>query len=135
MVGNVVGGTKILYNNQPIEVLMEACKRSIDTLDEPIWYTCEVNQRFSGDLGFEDIQMYATKIVNFGFRFHRNLHLHRYTSHPSTLPTFHCFRLDIQSLFNTDISIPMTKSDRITYRDSSPTHAMVITGVLVEVCY
>ncbi|XP_015369829.1 PREDICTED: bleomycin hydrolase-like [Diuraphis noxia] len=93
LIGSVEEGSKILRNNQPIEVLLEACKKSIATLDEPVWYSCEVDQRFSSELGFEDLKIH-----------------------------------DIESLFGTDISIPMTKSERILYHDSSPTHAMVLSG-------
>lgn len=65
LVGNVKDGTKIIRNNQPIEVLLEACKQSIAELDEPVWYSCEVFQRFSNELGLEDLKMYAVPIVNF----------------------------------------------------------------------
>ncbi|XP_060865392.1 bleomycin hydrolase-like [Metopolophium dirhodum] len=93
LIGNVQEGTKIMRNNQPIEVLLEACKQSIATLGEPVWYSCEVYQRFSNELGIEDLKIH-----------------------------------DIESLFGTDISIPMTKSERILYHESYPTHAMVLTG-------
>lgn len=59
LIGNVVEGSKVIRNNQPIEVLLEACKQSIVKLDEPVWYSCEVNQRFSNELGIEDLKMYA----------------------------------------------------------------------------
>ncbi|XP_060845140.1 bleomycin hydrolase-like [Rhopalosiphum padi] len=93
LVGNVTEGSKIARNNQPIEVLLEACKQSIARLGEPVWYSCEVNQRFSNELGLEDLKLH-----------------------------------DIESIFGTDTSIPMTKSERILYHDSYPTHAMVLTG-------
>ncbi|XP_029341511.1 bleomycin hydrolase-like [Acyrthosiphon pisum] len=93
LVGNVQEGTRIMRNNQPIEVLLEACKLSIATLGEPVWYSCEVHQRFSNELGLEDLKIH-----------------------------------DIESLFGTDISIPMTKNERILYHESYPTHAMVLTG-------
>lgn len=57
LIGNVMDGSKIVYNNQPIEVLLEACKQSISTLGEPVWYSCEVNRRFSNELGCEDLEM------------------------------------------------------------------------------
>ncbi|XP_025191192.1 bleomycin hydrolase-like [Melanaphis sacchari] len=92
-VGNVIEGSKIACNNQPIEVLLEACKQSIAILDEPVWYSCAVEQRFSNELGFEDLKIH-----------------------------------NIESIFGTDTSIPMTKSERILYHDSYPMHAMVLTG-------
>lgn len=41
-------------------------------------------------------------------------------------------RQNIQSVFGVDISLPMTKGERILYRDSSPTHAMVLSGVHIN---
>lgn len=70
LIGNVVEGSKIIHNNQPIEVLLEACKQSIATLDEPVWYSCEVDQRFSDELGIEDLKMYAVPTVNFRYMEH-----------------------------------------------------------------
>lgn len=64
LVGNVVEGTKILYNNQPIEVLLEACKQSVTVLGEPVWYSCDVNQRFSSELGVQDLKMYVVGTIN-----------------------------------------------------------------------
>ncbi|KAE9533479.1 hypothetical protein AGLY_009117 [Aphis glycines] len=93
LIGNVIEGSKILRNNQPIEVLLEACKQSIATLDEPVWYSCEVDQRFSNELGIEDLKIH-----------------------------------DMESIFGTNTSISMTKSERILYSDSYPTHAMILTG-------
>ncbi|XP_026819397.1 bleomycin hydrolase-like [Rhopalosiphum maidis] len=97
LVGNVIEGSKIARNNQPIEVLLEACKQSIARLGEPVWYSCDVNQRFSNELGLEDLRLH-----------------------------------DIESIFGTDTSIPMTKSERILSHDSYPTHAMVLTGFYEE---
>lgn len=48
-----------MYNNQPIEVLLEACKLSIDVLEEPVWYSCEINQQYSSEHGLEDLKMYV----------------------------------------------------------------------------
>lgn len=43
------------------------------------------------------------------------------------------FRHDMESIFGTNTSISMTKSERILYSDSYPTHAMVLTGFHEEV--
>lgn len=59
LIGNVAEGSKIVYNNQPMEVLLEACEQSLSVLGEPVWYSCEVNQRFASKLGFEDLKMYV----------------------------------------------------------------------------
>lgn len=63
LIGNVKEGSKILYNNQPIEILLEACKQSINKLKEPVWYSCEVDKKFASDLGSEDLQMYVLVVL------------------------------------------------------------------------
>ena len=42
--GNMVGGRRIIYNNQPIEVLMNLTKNSI-MANESVWFGCEVSKR------------------------------------------------------------------------------------------
>lgn len=54
--GNVVGGRKVIYNNQPVELLAKLCAESIKT-DEPVWFGCQVSKRFAGKLGLQDLQM------------------------------------------------------------------------------
>lgn len=39
--GNVVGGSQVIYNNQPIEVLMKVAVESIKA-GEPVWFGSEV---------------------------------------------------------------------------------------------
>jgi hypothetical protein len=43
------------------------------------------------------------------------------------------FSHDYQLVFGTDVSIPMTKAQRMLYGESAMTHAMVLTGVNVDV--
>jgi len=43
------------------------------------------------------------------------------------------FSHDYQLVFGTDVSIPMTKAQRMLYGESAMTHAMVLTGVNIEV--
>lgn len=55
--GNVVGGRPVLYNNQPVEVLLDLVKSSIKA-GSPVWFGCEVSKRFaSGKMGIEDLDM------------------------------------------------------------------------------
>ena len=42
--GNMVGGKMIIYNNQPIEVLMNLTRNSI-MANEAVWFGCEVSKR------------------------------------------------------------------------------------------
>lgn len=53
----MAGGRKVLYNNQPIEVLIKAAQESIVNRGEPVWYGCQVSKRFSDKLGLEDLKM------------------------------------------------------------------------------
>lgn len=57
MLNNMADGRKVLYNNQPIEVLIKAAQDSIITRGEPVWYGCQVSKRFSDKLGLEDLKM------------------------------------------------------------------------------
>lgn len=56
--GNVVGGRPVLYNNQPIDMLMDMVVKSIKS-NEPVWFGCDVLKRFSKNLGIENFEMYA----------------------------------------------------------------------------
>jgi bleomycin hydrolase len=48
---------------------------------------------------------------------------------------FYYFSHDYQLVFGTEISIPMTKAQRMLYGESAMTHAMVLTGVNVDVSF
>jgi bleomycin hydrolase len=39
-----VGGRRVVYNNQPVEVLLELAKESI-LASESVWFGCEVSKR------------------------------------------------------------------------------------------
>lgn len=54
--GNIVGGRPVLYNNQPVEILMDLVKKSLKQ-GEPVWFGCEVSKRFAAKLGIEDLEM------------------------------------------------------------------------------
>lgn len=54
--GNVIGGRPVLYNNQPVELLMELVTKSLKN-GEPIWFGCEVSKRFATKQGIEDLEM------------------------------------------------------------------------------
>ena len=43
--GNVVGGRKTIYNNQPVETLVDIAAKSIKA-GEPVWFGCEVTQQY-----------------------------------------------------------------------------------------
>lgn len=52
--GNMVGGKRNLYINQPIEVLAEAAIQSIEA-NEGVWLGCEVSKFFAAKPGLEDL--------------------------------------------------------------------------------
>lgn len=58
--GNVVGGRPVLYNNQPVELLMEYVVKSLK-VGEPVWFGCEVSKRFAVKLGIQDIKIHDFK--------------------------------------------------------------------------
>lgn len=43
--GNVVGGKQCIYNNQPVELLLEVTAKSIKE-GEAVWFGCDVGKRF-----------------------------------------------------------------------------------------
>lgn len=53
---NVVGGGQVLYNNQPIEILMDLVVKSIKS-GEPVWFGCDVGKRTSRKHGILDLKM------------------------------------------------------------------------------
>lgn len=60
--GNMVGGRKTIYNNQPVEKLMNFTAESIKA-GEAVWFGCEVGKRFAGKLGIQDINVHDYKSV------------------------------------------------------------------------
>ncbi|XP_065217746.1 bleomycin hydrolase [Planococcus citri] len=94
--GNVVGGRKVIYNNQPVELLAQLCAESIK-INEPVWFGCQVSKRFAGKLGLQDLRIHDYKLV-----------------------------------FGVDVSVPMTKAQRMIYGESAMSHAMVLTAVTLD---
>lgn len=45
------------------------------------------------------------------------------------------FRHDYKLVFGVDVSLPMTKGQRMIYGESAMTHAMVLTAVTLDVSY
>ncbi|KAL1453681.1 hypothetical protein WDU94_010001 [Cyamophila willieti] len=60
--GNVVGGRTIIYNNQPVELLMKLVAESIKD-NEAVWFGCDVSKRFSTKLGLDDLEIHDYKAV------------------------------------------------------------------------
>ncbi|KAK0079888.1 hypothetical protein PV326_008480, partial [Microctonus aethiopoides] len=53
--GNIIGGRKVLYNNQPVETLLHLVAESIKD-NEAVWFGCEVSKRFASKSGFHDLK-------------------------------------------------------------------------------
>lgn len=53
---NVVGGGQVLYNNQPIEILMDLVVKSIK-IGEPVWFGCDVGKKHGRKHGILDLNM------------------------------------------------------------------------------
>lgn len=62
MLGNVVGGRPVFYNNYSIDSLMRAVTDSIKDA-EPVWFGCEVIKRFASKQGIEDLGIHDFKLV------------------------------------------------------------------------
>ncbi|CAL8091222.1 unnamed protein product [Orchesella dallaii] len=62
LLGNCVGGKMTIYNNQPIDLLMQVAADSI-TAGEPVWFGCEVAKRFAAKQGIEDLSIHDYKSV------------------------------------------------------------------------
>lgn len=91
--GNMEDGRRIIYNNQPVEVLMYLAGKAVLN-DEAVWFGCQVGKRFASKPGIEDLKIHDYKLV-----------------------------------FGVDISITMTKAERMICGESMMTHAMALIGV------
>lgn len=60
--GNMVGGQKTLYNNQPIEVLKKVAAESIKA-DEAVWYGCDVGKHFQGKMGVNHLHLHDFELL------------------------------------------------------------------------
>lgn len=56
--GNVIGGKNVFYINVPIDVIKNAIKKSIDKLDEPVWFGCDVRKSMQAKEGLLDNSLY-----------------------------------------------------------------------------
>lgn len=95
--GNMVGGDRMLYNNQRIEFLLDLATESLKN-GRPVWVTCDQFKRISSKTGIIDMNVY-----------------------------------DFESVFGVEIEGPLSKADRMTYREIEFTHAMVFTAVTCDV--
>ncbi|XP_053562119.1 bleomycin hydrolase [Bombina bombina] len=60
--GNMVGGRRTLYNNQPIEILKKLAASSIKE-GEAVWFGCDVGKHFHGKLGINDMKIFDHELV------------------------------------------------------------------------
>ncbi|XP_030847879.1 bleomycin hydrolase-like [Strongylocentrotus purpuratus] len=60
--GNMVGGQKTLYNNQPIDVLKSTTLKSIQN-GEPVWFGCDVGKFSTRKTGMLDIKSVDYELV------------------------------------------------------------------------
>nr|XP_023411896.1 bleomycin hydrolase [Loxodonta africana] len=60
--GNMVGGRKTLYNNQPVDFLKKMVAASIKD-GEAVWFGCDVGKHFNGKLGLSDMNIYDHELV------------------------------------------------------------------------
>uniref|UniRef100_K7FHZ1 Bleomycin hydrolase n=1 Tax=Pelodiscus sinensis TaxID=13735 RepID=K7FHZ1_PELSI len=60
--GNMVGGRKTLYNNQPVNLLKKMAAASIKD-GEAVWFGCDVGKHFHGKLGILDMEVFDHELV------------------------------------------------------------------------
>jgi len=60
--GNMVGGRDVLYNNQPIDVLISLARASILS-NEAVWFGCEVAKRCVSKMGILDLEAHDYNLV------------------------------------------------------------------------
>uniref|UniRef100_A0A8V5HAW1 Bleomycin hydrolase n=1 Tax=Melopsittacus undulatus TaxID=13146 RepID=A0A8V5HAW1_MELUD len=60
--GNMAGGRKTLYNNQPVDVLKKLAAASIKD-GEAVWFGCDVAKHFYSKLGINDLNIYNHELV------------------------------------------------------------------------
>ncbi|XP_037092094.1 bleomycin hydrolase-like [Pollicipes pollicipes] len=94
--GNMVGGRRTIYNNQPVELLGRLAAAAL-TDGKPVWFGCEVGKAFASKLGISD-------------------------------PTIYDYKL----LFGVDVSLPLSKAERLLLGESMMNHAMCLTGVTLD---
>jgi len=60
--GNMVGGRRMIYNNQPIDTLITYARTSIQQ-NEAVWFGCEVGKRNVAKQGYLDLEAHDYKLV------------------------------------------------------------------------
>ncbi|KAM9117894.1 LOW QUALITY PROTEIN: bleomycin hydrolase [Pangshura tecta] len=60
--GNLVGGRKTLYNNQPVDLLKKLAAASIKD-GEAVWFGCDVGKYFHSKLGIIDLNVFDHELV------------------------------------------------------------------------
>jgi len=60
--GNVVDGRPTVYNNQPVETLVEIAAKSIKA-GEPVWFGCQVGKHMASKQGILDLEAHDYQLV------------------------------------------------------------------------
>lgn len=60
--GNMIGGRPTIYNNQPVELLLELVAKSIQE-GEAVWFGCDVGKRYNLKLGIDDLNLHDFNLV------------------------------------------------------------------------
>jgi len=58
----MVGGRKTIYNNQPVETLVDIAAKSIQA-GEPVWFGCEVGKHMASKQGILDLDVVDYEMV------------------------------------------------------------------------
>nr|CAI5864292.1 unnamed protein product [Callosobruchus analis] len=58
----MVGGRRCIYNNQPVELLLELTAKSIKE-GEAVWFGCDVSKRSASKQGIQDLKVHNFPLV------------------------------------------------------------------------
>ena len=61
--GNVVGGKRTVYNNQPIETLMKIASESLTKRQEPVWFGADIGKNFAVKQGIADVKAHDFELL------------------------------------------------------------------------
>lgn len=122
--GNVIGGKPTVYNNQPIDVLMKLTKEAVKS-KVPVWFGCDVRKSTELKLKFVSEPSYEFNVPNYLFQVRKHM-----ANRQGIMD------LDVyqhKMLYGTDFNQVLNKANRMIYGQSQMTHAMLITGVHLDV--
>ncbi|XP_023311074.1 bleomycin hydrolase-like [Anoplophora glabripennis] len=108
-INDVVGAKNCIFNNQPVELLLDLTAKSIKE-GEAVLSSCELSRKYSS--------------------WRHGMHLKTSMCVPLPLTDWDAgLKYDFKLLLGVDIETTLSKADRFLYRERSMAHTMIFTGV------